>query len=296
MIEYRLCALQRNAQIMCAFGIVFSAACMEPSVSLIARLGREVCNAALAGTLDVMLSEPLEYFKTMRQVGMKPSGNPRAWYRGAPVSLASALPTTIIQFTSRELLKDMLPGDDFDADIKRSLIGGFASSLTATPAEFLKLHLRMQQERGQKKPILETAQSLIATGGPRVLLCGITTKALREGIFSSGYLAIYPNLFAELSNAGLDGVSASLVAAAVTAACVTCVSHPFDTVSTRMQEDYMRKHARTSWQHACEIYRAEGTKGFYSGVSWRFLSVLIAVFSMGNVALYTREKESRLNC
>lgn len=293
MFVYRL-YVWRNA---CCFSLqaaVFFAAGMEPTGRLLTRLGKEVASATVACASDVVLSEPLECFKTMRQVGMKWPSSPKVWYSGAPVSMASAVPTVAGQFLAVELLKDLLPGVGFLPELQRASIGGVISSLTATPAELLKLHVRMQAEQADRKPVLAIAKSLIDRAGYRVLLRGITTKAIREGIFASGYLALYQNLFIELNNAGLEGIGLPLLAAVFTAAPVTIITHPFDTLSTLMQEDYAKERGSSTFQHAQRLWQAEGPRGFYAGVSWRFLSICIAMFTMGNVAMHTRESEPRL--
>jgi hypothetical protein len=276
---------------ICAAGIVFSAAgAEEPTMAK--SLVEAMPTAAIAGAIDIALSEPVEYVKTMQQVKQPLSKNPRAWYSGAPVSFINMVPGLCAQIAVEKQLNQLVPGTDLEARYARASLAGVASSILITPTEMLKIHLRMQPDNAVRKSVGAMACYLMATGGARSMFRGMTTKALREGVFASGYMAMYQDLFAELQDRGIGhmpmlGFAADLptstIASAATAMPITLATQPIDVISTQMQRDPLGNIGKTSWQHVRALYCTDGLKGLYRGTSARCTSTAIAMLALGNV-------------
>ena len=149
----------------------------------------------------------------------------------------------------------------------------------------------MQPDNVVRKSVSGMARHLMATEGACSLFRGMTTKALREGIFTPGYMVAYQDLFAELQARGIGHIPelelaadlpTSVIAATATAVPTALVTQPIDVISTQMQKDPAGKIGKTSWQHARALYCTDGLKGLYRGTSARCGSTAIAMLALGN--------------
>ena len=111
---------------------------------------------------------------------------------------------------------------------------------------------------------------------------GFVSAAMREGIWSVGYMSLPPIIRSYLRGNYGDTfttddqarMAASLIGAAVSGG----LSHPFDTIKTCMQGDIERKTYGTLTQTARTILTERGITAFYSGFHWRYARQVGAIF------------------
>src|SRR5436190_10183532 len=68
---------------------------------------------SIAGVAEVIVDQPLIYFKNMLQQGSKISLRPKVLYRGFGVNVACMAPTTAIQIAANKALKTICSGTNF---------------------------------------------------------------------------------------------------------------------------------------------------------------------------------------
>jgi hypothetical protein len=251
-----------------------------------------------AGSADVVLTQPFTYFKNMLQTGrtfrrnsqeVTISLNPRDWYRGSSAQVLNMVPTTMIQVISADVLKDLITYSSAVGDAARAMFGGIVSAPTASTTNLIVLH--MQQK---KKGIVDTVRYIYASAGYKGFMRGVGPIAAREAFWVLGYLSCYPRLSQGLSEVTGDLVSASFGSGIITGVSVAALTHPFDVIATRMQEDVDGRSAKSAIQTAQKIIKRHGSEGFTRGFVPRASSVVAGVLIVGTVAKKAQEVTSEL--
>lgn len=260
--------------------------------------GRSVIPAliggAAAGVADVAVSQPLNYWKNMRQIDAEifrePSDiyNIRMWYRGSSAQLLNMVPTTMIQVGSEEQLKSLFPGDGLIAKTARAFSGGVISAPTAAATN--AVILRMQKDQ---IGLADALKSIYKAGGARSLFRGTTPTAGREAVYAWGYLVGYPELTSVCRDFLGDEILARACAGILAGSAIAIVSHPFDTVATRMQNRY-DQHTVSIAKEARRLYQAEGLQGFFRGLTPRASAIIIGITVMSEVCSTAKEGATRL--
>lgn len=241
-----------------------------------------VAIGGLTGVAEVIVNQPLIYFKNMFQQKKSISLKPQVLYRGLGVNVACMAPTTAIQFASEIMLQQVIPGGDFSEKTVRAFMAGVISALASTPTELIVL-----QQQNKNLSVHKTIQTLFETRSVPVLYRGITPKLLRDGIFCTGLLSLYPTVEHAIrtniaDNKIVGTVGSSLIAGGIT----TLISHSFDTISTLMQADYDKQSASTAYKTAVNLYQKEGFGGFFKGAVPRGTRVVLAIPLMSNVKVF----------
>lgn len=273
--------------------------------------GRDVAVGTVAAGVECTVSHPLTTIKYRLQLGDKLQQinfNPRFLYTGFGLNIASMAPTTALQFGINGVFNNMLP--EHPTKPMASAFGaGVCSAVASSPIELLVLHLLNEERRRiaagsitQKLGAGQVLQALVTYGnGHRILMRGMQSKALRDGGFSAGLLWGNQEIKDYLQRAAVDGVAASLGATTVTGFGVVIITHPFDTISTVMQEscnvtsDGPRKEQITTMRQAAHIiYQQQKLRGFYKGAVPCYGFVTLAIGIMDNVKNSLTEYTDRL--
>jgi hypothetical protein len=225
----------------------------------------------------------LSYFKNAVQQGKKPSLYPPVWFRGFGVNSFAMVPTTAIQVVTEKVLQSAFPGDDMLSSMARSTVAGVASAVGAsTPAEMLILH---KQNDGTS--FGDVARKLAADKGVRGLWRGGLAKAYRDAGFTVGFLTLYPEVERQARVWGVGDAALPLVAAVGAGLPTAVLTHPCDTVSTRMQ---MNPASSTGLIDSVkEIYQEGGTSAFFRGIVPRAVRVAAALCVMDAVKKRVQE-------
>jgi len=242
-------------------------------------------NAAVGcacGTIEVLIDQPLLYWKNMAQQNLPFSLNPRLMYRGLVVSISNMAGLTALQFFSTGLIKRAIVGNEdrplsSAETLASAFAGGAISGVFCGPFE-----LTMIQQQRFGGTLFGTPAHIVKNTGMFGMTRGILPAVMREGIYTCGYLGITPLLAqAVAQNENLQ----SLPAPAVQFGCsmfagfvATGLSHPPDTVKTCMQGDIEQGTYTRALSALRVIIATDGVGGLYKGFKWRFLRMGMTFF------------------
>jgi len=240
----------------------------------------------ICGVLEVTLLQSTNYFKNARQQGLPLSFDPRVLYRGYTAAVINMGGCTMFQVAAMgRIKKTLLAGEKRELTNQEQFGAGFTAGVTsAVVGGPVELAMIQQQRTGQT--LLATVRGLI---NPNIVR-GIVPTAIREGLWSMGYLSVPPVIGGALRNAmpdTFDSDDKARIPASFLGALVVCFgSHPFDTAKTCMQGDIAQTKFKSMRQTFATLYAENGIGGFYRGVNWRFLRQALAIFSMDTARSY----------
>jgi hypothetical protein len=236
--------------------------------------------------LQVLILQPFNYAKNMVQQQQKISLNPSTMYRGVGANCINMGSCTMIQFAIGGKLKQSILSRDADPTRHLTLAeemtcGVIAGSISATVGSPLELVMIQQQRHGGST--VATLKNIVGSGSTTITR-GFTGAAIREALWTCGYLSIPPVVRRTLMDSYPDTFptnNTARVPAALLGALFGCyLTHPFDTIKTCMQGDIERKTYGTFTQTATKIYAESGIPGFYRGAAFRYGRMVCAVFIM----------------
>jgi hypothetical protein len=248
------------------------------------------------GIIEVLCLQPFNYAKNMIQQGQPLTLNPAKLYRGSFLFLNATQYTksfsrffipiftvgvganvvnmgscTMIQFAVGGSVKKAILGDDksrkllVHEEMGAGIFAGIISALVGSPLELIMIR---QQRRGLNT--IDTVKDIL-TQSPANIGRGYLGAAVREGLWTCGYLSIPPIMRAELTTRfpeTFDSQAKARVPASLLGGLFACyLTHPFDTVKTCMQGDIERAKFGTFTQTAKVVYGESGFFGFYRGKS-----------------------------
>lgn len=255
-----------------------------------ARKENFVTNALIgsaAGAGEALFNQPAISAKNALQQ-KRPLGefikSPALLYSGLGVNLLSVVPSTAAQMGISHALKEVMPSDDtvtgMPIALARNGLAGVGAALLCNPSELVIIN-----QQNWKTGAWPTMQRLYRENGMSVAMRGYTAKAGRESIFCAGFLAAYPLIKEKLkSNYGLDGLAGTVAATTVVGPVIGVATHPFDTISTRMQADPSEKQFKGFWDTARKIWAQGGLRGYGAGLLPRIVRIKIAIPLMSEIS------------
>eukprot|EP00930_Biecheleria_cincta_P074192 TRINITY_DN61394_c0_g1_i1.p1 TRINITY_DN61394_c0_g1~~TRINITY_DN61394_c0_g1_i1.p1 ORF type:complete len:306 (+),score=47.95 TRINITY_DN61394_c0_g1_i1:24-920(+) len=204
---------------------------------------------ASCGALEVLIMQPLVYWKTelqQQRFTLARALNPRFAYRGVWVSAGSCAPITAIQFGANGACLRVLAGSSTEpcvaAQISSGMLAGMASALVQSPCQLVEIN---QQKHGGN--MVAMARRIYQNYGGLGFRIGYSMTAVREGIFCCGYIAALPMLRQSLRQRwGLPDSAATAVAGMCAGTASAILSHPADTIKTRIQGSLFQEAGATS--------------------------------------------------
>ncbi|BAM82264.1 carnitine carrier Crc1p [Cyanidioschyzon merolae strain 10D] len=259
------------------------------------RPGELVGIGALAGVIELCIQQPTIYFKNQIQRSAEIVFRPSHWYRGLFVNAASIAPITGIQFAGTGIGRNFFAARHADAGSDTGLSNGekiaaacFGGALSATVSSPAELVMIQQQKRGTT---LVSEFVNVARQGPFRLYKGFLATAIREGIYTGGYLGLAPVLRAEIeARTGGPGVVAFASSGIIAGVVAASASQWADTIKTIQQADIphpgdpnetpdVGKRYRNFFQTARKVYQEkQSIRFFFSGLVPRGIRTVGAVF------------------
>jgi len=202
------------------------------------------CIGALVGSIEQSIMRPTVYWKAMLQQDtfeLKRAINPKYFYRGLPVAVASIAPITAVQFAARDICDKTLkrirgesihaPTTELDENIQ-GVFAGVVSSMVQSPFQLVEIN---QQRLGGN--MVATLQRIIDRYGVQGMNRGLSMTMVREGIFTWGVFSLDPWVKRTLlkHRPETSELSASGISAIVSGTVAAVLSHPADTLKTRVQ-------------------------------------------------------------
>lgn len=279
-------------------GVVMPAASSEQKkTSWLAEFFRNVACGSITGATEVGLNQPLIRIKNELQqskaISMKERLQqlgklvrvPRELYRGFGVNAGCMGPVTAIQIATSAGLKTVMPGDDAATSAFRSFLGGVASGLACNSVELVII-----QQGVLKEDARTTMRMLFDQGGYPIFARGMVPKVLRDGGFGVGFLSTYPWLEDRIRAATESDVMATAGATLGAGLGTTVVTHPFDTLSTRMQADSTGEKIKGMCDAFKQLCKENGLKGLYAGVVPRGTRVALAIVVMNKTKTFLEDR------
>jgi len=233
------------------------------------------------GCIEVLCLQPFNYAKNMVQQGKPLTLDPRKLYRGVGANCVNMGSCTMLQFAVGGALKKAVVGDEHrplkvHEEMGCGVLAGMFSALVGSPLELIMIQ---QQHTG--KNTMETLKDVVK---PNTIGRGFVGAAVREGLWTCGYLSIPPIVRRQLMTSfpdTFDSNAKARVPAALLGGLFACyLTHPFDTVKTCMQGDIERKKFKGFLQTAGVVHGESGFTGFYRGATFRYGRMAIAVGMM----------------
>lgn len=253
-------------------------------------LSQSIMIGSAAGAVEVVVDHPLWVIKNRMQQGRSFTLNPAIVYRGILPNMASMVPITALQVgldagMQKIVFKEVTLSDTHR--IATSFVAGIGSSLVSCPTEMI-----MMQQGKASSNFYTATHYLYSQGGLRRIYQGLLATSLREGGFTTFFLAGAPILKTKIIPYVHNEAMATLVSGVGAGIGATAVSQAFDTVKTVQQSvDILLK----ATQAAAQIYSSSGVYGFFKGCIPRGTRVVSALTIMGAVNESLNEHLSSIN-
>lgn len=243
---------------------------------------------SFSGALETCLQMPILTYKFCRQEGRSLPKSVSGWYRGVGVQAGTVAPITAIQFMTNGLLQKMVLLMDSTNDnneqralsdvetIATAATAGAVSALIYSPVDLMTI----QQQKLSMNPI-QTVRHILSNYGIRGLYRGFASCAVRESIYTAGYLGFSPVLLSHLmtkTDLFQDGLTAKIIGSCVAGATAAIITHPVDTAKTVIQADIGAKEWKTARHAAKVLYTERGWNSLFVGVIPRTIRLCGAFF------------------
>lgn len=243
---------------------------------------------AVVGSAEQSLMRPSVYWKAELQRGVfswPRALNPRCCYRGLGVAVASIAPITAVQFASTHVYSGAIRqrmGLAEGATLSDTqtmgvgIMAGVTSSVVQSPFQLVEVN---QQRFGGN--MFSMVRTVVAQQGVIALFRGQTMTAVREGIFTCSYAAVAPILKRRIREQRPEMSEGQALAGASIAAgsLGAFVSHPFDTLKTRLQGSVMDPVRVSGPREALsELLQNGGWRKCYSGFTPRVFRICCCTF------------------
>lgn len=237
----------------------------------------------VAGTIEVVLLQPMLYCKNAVQQGVPLTLNPLVLYRGVSVSIINMAALTGAQFPLSGAIARLITGGSdrplaSSEKVASGFAGGVISGFICAPMELVMIQ---QQRFGSS--MAGTASRIVSEFGVGTLFRGLATSCGREGLFCAGYLGVGPIFAQGLRERGIiDGPAADFAGASGAGMIAATLSHPLDTIKTCMQGDIEQK-VYTDQLGTYRKLAVSGYGSFLKGWSLRTGRMICAIFLIGQV-------------
>lgn len=218
---------------------------------------------AAAGGATITIVEPLIYIKNRWQQAQPL--HLKQIYRGLPINAAGFIPTIAIQNSVFSEVENVLNQTSLTTPYKKAIAAfaaGTASAITSCPRELLIIQ---QQNNGGK--FYGVYKNLVNQYGIIVTWKASTLVAVRNSSFAACFFILSPELAPKF------GMYAPFMAGSLSA----IVTHPLDTIKTRMQAEPNKNMLQVIKEIYLEsnrkAYFKRGVASFFRGVFPRIAGV-----------------------
>ncbi|XP_016073653.1 PREDICTED: calcium-binding mitochondrial carrier protein SCaMC-1-like [Miniopterus natalensis] len=240
--------------------------------------------------LKLMMQVHSSQSKRMRLIGgfgqMVKEGGIRSLWRGNGANVFKIAPETAIKIGAYEQYKNWLSFDGAKIGIFERFIAGSLAGVTAQtciyPMEVIKTRLALSNT-GQYSGILDCGKKLLKQEGVRTFFKGYIPNLLGIIPYAGTDLTVYELLktywLEHYAGNSVDpGIMISLGCSTVSHASGQIASFPLSLLRTRMQAQALKEKGKTSMIRLIQdIYKKEGKRGFFRGLTPNILKVLPAV-------------------
>lgn len=237
-----------------------------------------ILSGSVAGATEVVVNHPLWTVKTRIQRGESLTFNPQILYRGILPNAASMVPITAMQVGLNRLVQTIFFNNSSEMSnyqkIASGFIAGVGSSFASCPTEMVMTH---QGKKGGN--FIASKNYLVLQGGYKCLFSGLPATMIREGLFTSFFLAGTPIVKTKLKPYCSNDYLASLLAGMGAGLCATAATQGVDTIKT-IQQSAAPQNPVGFVEAAKKLYSSHGINGFFKGAVPRGTRVVSAITIM----------------
>ncbi|KAG8925845.1 hypothetical protein FRC01_009614 [Tulasnella sp. 417] len=266
----------------------------------------------IAGMAEALACQPLDTIKVRMQLsksGLRPGTKPRgfiatgvqivkretplALYKGLGAVLSGIIPKMAIRFAAFETYKNALADKQTGkTSTGMVFVAGLGAGVTeavavVTPMEVVKIRLQAQQhsladplEIPRYRNAAHAVYTIIREEGVSALYRGVSLTALRQATNQGANFTAYQEIkkFALRMQPDLPELPSyqHMIIGLISGAMGPFSNAPIDTIKTRLQK-MPAKPGETAWSRitkiAGDMWRQEGFKSFYKGITPRVLRV-----------------------
>ncbi|KIJ51418.1 hypothetical protein M422DRAFT_26834 [Sphaerobolus stellatus SS14] len=265
----------------------------------------------IAGAMEALCCQPLDTIKVRMQLsksgagGAKPRGfiatgisivqreSPFSLYKGLGAVLSGIVPKMAIRFASFETYKKWLSNKETGkAHIGATFFAGLAAGVTeavavVTPMEVVKIRLQAQShsladplEAPRYRNAAHAVYTIVREEGFRTLWRGVSLTALRQATNQGANFTAYQELKKQAHKLQPDLIELPsyqhMLIGLISGAMGPFSNAPIDTIKTRLQKSSAAQ-GESAWTRitliAKEMWREEGVRSFYKGITPRVLRV-----------------------
>lgn len=241
----------------------------------------------VGGTTETCVLMPVLTCKFCWQEGRPLPKSLGGFYRGLAVQAGNVAPITALQMFLNGVFEKKVFGatetnhlNDFQK-MGAACMAGAGSSILYTPVDLTMI----QQQKLSLGP-LPTLKWVIANHGVTAIWRGVSAMALREAIYTGGYLGLAPVLCDRLKQ--MPGRENSHLGNALIGSCIAgtisaLLTHPADTAKTVYQADIAGKTYTSAMAAAPKLYAEGGIAAFYRGGAARTVRLCGAFFIVSSM-------------
>ena len=288
-----------------------------------------------AGMMEALACHPLDTIKVRMQLsrrGRTPGTKRRGFYqtgkdivkretvfglyKGLGAVLTGIIPKMAIRFTSYESYKQTLADENGIVTSRKTFLAGLAAGVTeavcvVTPMEVVKIRMQAQYHSlsdpldiPKYRSAPHAALTVVREEGISTLWRGVSLTALRQGTNQAVNFTAYTEFKALLqkwqpqyADSPLPGYQTTLIGL-ISGAMGPFSNAPIDTIKTRLQktpgEPGQSAIARIT-TIARDMFRQEGAKAFYKGITPRVMRVAPGQAVTFTVYEYLKDKLEKSN-
>lgn len=249
----------------------------------------------VGGCTETCLQMPLLTWKFAIQEGRPLPSTIGGYYRGLFAQAGSIAPITGLQVVAYGGLERIVSGgtrDLLDSEkIALSIGAGMFSALLYSPVDLVTIH---QQKLG--KAPLPTVKHLYSNFGFKGLFRGFSSCAVREGIYTCGYLGLTPVFSGKFKTAKVfeSDLLCTLGGSIASGIVASIFSHPVDTIKTIIQADMEGKKFANSRVVFTDLVKNRGITSLYLGGGPRLIRNCGAFFIVAMIRNQVVEYKTKL--
>ena len=254
-----------------------------------------IISGALAGGIEVSITYPAEYLKTIKQLNRRlPAGQKepippfgRAWYVGCSTTVTGNALKAAVRFLAFDSIKAALAAPDGSISGPRTIIAGFGAGVcesvfAVTPFESVKTALIDDRKRAQPRlnGLVHGTRTIVAEQGFTALYKGLVPTMMRQSANSATRFSSY-NFIKSMAQGSLApgeklGVASTFAIGGCAGVVTVYVTMPLDTVKTRMQSLASRSEYKNSFHCFSRIITEEGFFSLWSGALPRLARLILS--------------------
>ncbi|BFZ56912.1 CtIP-related endonuclease [Savitreella phatthalungensis] len=254
-----------------------------------------ILSGALAGAIEVSITYPAEYLKTIKQLNRRlPAGQKepippfgKAWYTGCSTTVTGNAMKAAVRFLAFDSIKAALADADGAISGPKTLLAGFGAGVceslfAVTPFESVKTALIDDKKRAQPRlnGLVHGTRTIIAEQGFTALYKGLVPTMMRQSANSAVRFSSYNFLKSAAQGSLAPGEKLGLASTFAIGGCAgiitVYVTMPLDTVKTRMQSLASRSEYKNSFHCFSRIITEEGVLSLWSGALPRLARLILS--------------------